>query len=211
MKRKIKKKTILLSISLIICLVVLGSVSFIIISRSLKLESPPAHSTPGNKTESMDNDAWKEMKENDKNKKDTNNIKASLKSDNDFFKSASDSVDLYEKKQHKGNKKKAIIYTVVEEQPGFPGGENARIKFLQGNIRYPEQAKDLGIQGRVFITFVVEVDGSISEVRVVRGIGGGCDEEAIRVIKLMPKWNPGKAKGIPVRVQFNLPIKFTLE
>lgn len=105
----------------------------------------------------------------------------------------------------------AEIFTVVEEQPGYPGGEEARISFLQQNIRYPEEAKELGIQGRVFVTFVVEVDGSITDVRVLRGIGGGCDEEAIRVVRAMPKWVPGKQRGVPVRVQFNLPIKFTLQ
>ena len=105
----------------------------------------------------------------------------------------------------------AEIFTVVEEQPGYPGGEEARIGYLQQNIKYPEEAKELGIQGKVFVTFVVEVDGSISDVRVLRGIGGGCDEEAIRVVKSMPKWVPGKQRGVPVRVQFNLPIKFTLQ
>jgi protein TonB len=105
----------------------------------------------------------------------------------------------------------AEIFTVVEEQPGYPGGEEARISYLQQNIKYPEEAKELGIQGKVFVTFVVEVDGSITDVRVLRGIGGGCDEEAIRVVKSMPKWVPGKQRGVPVRVQFNLPIKFTLQ
>jgi len=105
----------------------------------------------------------------------------------------------------------AEIFTVVEEQPGYPGGEEARIKFLQDNIKYPEEAKELGIQGKVFVTFVVEIDGSITAVNVLRGIGGGCDEEAIRVVKAMPRWVPGKQRGVPVRVQFNLPIKFTLQ
>jgi len=105
----------------------------------------------------------------------------------------------------------AEIFTVVEEQPGYPGGEESRIKFLTDNIKYPEEAKELGIQGKVFVTFVVEIDGSITDVRVLRGIGGGCDEEAIRVVKAMPRWVPGKQRGVPVRVQFNLPIKFTLQ
>ena len=105
----------------------------------------------------------------------------------------------------------AEIFTVVEEQPAYPGGEEARIAYLQQNIKYPEEAKELGIQGKVFVTFVVEVDGTITDVRVLRGIGGGCDEEAIRVVKSMPKWVPGKQRGVPVRVQFNLPIKFTLQ
>ena len=103
------------------------------------------------------------------------------------------------------------IFTVVEEQPGYPGGDEARIKYLQENIKYPEEAKELGVQGKVFVTFVVEVDGSITDVRVLRGIGAGCDEEAIRVVKSMPRWVPGKQRGQPVRVQFNLPIKFTLQ
>jgi protein TonB len=71
-------------------------------------------------------------------------------------------------------------------------------------------ARESSIQGTVYVTFVVERDGSVTDVRVLRGIGGGCDEEAIRVIKAMPKWNPGKQRGKPVRVQFNMPIKFTL-
>ena len=103
------------------------------------------------------------------------------------------------------------IFTVVEESPGYPGGEEARIKFLRENIKYPEEAKELGVQGKVFVTFVVEVDGSISNVRVLRGIGSGCDDEAVRVVKSMPKWVPGKQRGVPVRVQFNLPINFKLQ
>lgn len=104
----------------------------------------------------------------------------------------------------------AEIFMVVEESPSFPGGDEARIKFLQQNIKYPQMARESSIQGTVFVTFVVERDGSVTDVRVLRGIGGGCDEEAIRVIKAMPKWQPGKQRGKPVRVQFNMPIKFTL-
>jgi len=103
------------------------------------------------------------------------------------------------------------IFTVVEESPSFAGGEESRIKFLQQNISYPQVAKEAGIQGTVFVTFVVEVDGSVSDVKVLRGIGGGCDEEAIRVVRSMPKWSPGKQRGRPVRVQFNMPIKFILQ
>ena len=103
------------------------------------------------------------------------------------------------------------IFTVVEQKPSFPGGEAALMRFLGTHIQYPALAKESGIQGRVFINFVVEPDGSIDHVKVLRGIGGGCDEEAIRVVKSMPKWIPGKQRGKPVRVSFNLPIKFTLE
>jgi periplasmic protein TonB len=103
------------------------------------------------------------------------------------------------------------IFMVVESMPEFPGGEPALYKFLAENIKYPQMAKESGIQGRVFVTFVVERDGKVSDVRVLRGIGGGCDEEAIRVVQNMPKWTPGKQRGKSVRVQYNLPVKFTLQ
>jgi protein TonB len=103
------------------------------------------------------------------------------------------------------------IFQVVENMPEFPGGRGALMKYLATNIKYPPYAKEAGIQGRVFINFVVETDGSITAVKVLRGIGGGCDEEAIRVVKSMPKWKPGMQRGKPVRVSFNLPVKFTLQ
>lgn len=103
------------------------------------------------------------------------------------------------------------VYIVVEAMPEFPGGEAAMIKFITKNIEYPRMAKKTGISGRVFLTFVVERDGSISDVQVLRGIGGGCDKEAIRVINMMPYWNPGKQHGKPVRVQYQMPITFTLQ
>lgn len=103
------------------------------------------------------------------------------------------------------------VFMVVEKQPSFPGGEQARMEYLSENIEYPQLARESGIQGTVYVTFVVEKDGSITDVRVLRGIGGGCDEEAIRVVKNMPKWEPGEQRGKPVRVQFNMPIRFTLQ
>ena len=102
------------------------------------------------------------------------------------------------------------IFQVVEDPPGFPGGDEARMRYLQDNIRYPAIAREAGIQGTIFISFVVERDGSITDVQVLRGIGGGCDEEAIRVVRNMPRWTPGKQRGRPVRVQFTMPIRFTL-
>jgi periplasmic protein TonB len=102
------------------------------------------------------------------------------------------------------------VFTLVEEMPQYPGGDNARIKFLQDNIIYPKFAKEAGIQGTTYVTFVVNEDGSVSDVKIARGIGGGCDEEAVRVTRLMPKWEPGRQSGKPVRVQFNMPVKFTL-
>ncbi|MCK5857405.1 MAG: energy transducer TonB [Bacteroidales bacterium] len=102
------------------------------------------------------------------------------------------------------------IFVFVEDQPGYPGGDKARIKYLQENIKFPVMAIESGIQGTVYVTFVVEKDGRITSVKVLRGIGGGCDEEAVRVIKRMPKWKPGKQRGRSVRVQFNMPVRFVL-
>ena len=103
------------------------------------------------------------------------------------------------------------IFYVVESMPEFPGGEEKIYEYLARNLEYPRQANEAGIQGKVFVTFVVESDGSITDIKVLRGIGGGCDEEAVRVVQNMPKWIPGKQRGKPVRVHFNLPIKFTLK
>lgn len=103
------------------------------------------------------------------------------------------------------------VFQVVEVDPEFPGGMEALTKYLSENIKYPEQAKKDKIQGKVYISFVVEKDGSVADAKVLRGIGGGCDEEALRVVNAMPKWTPGKQRNTPVRVQFNLPIVFKLQ
>ncbi|MDR0365104.1 MAG: energy transducer TonB [Bacteroidales bacterium] len=103
------------------------------------------------------------------------------------------------------------IFEIVEKEPSYPGGDAARLTFLKNNIKYPQIAREAGIQGTVFVGFVVERDGSISNVSIVRGIGGGCDEEAIRVAKMMPKWNPGEQRGKAVRVNYRMPIKFILQ
>ncbi len=102
------------------------------------------------------------------------------------------------------------IFRIVEQMPTFPGGEEKLFEYLGKNIKYPAMARDAGISGRVFVTFVVEKNGNITDVAILRGIGGGCDEEALRVVKDMPKWKAGKQRGKPVRVQFNLPIFFNL-
>ena len=99
----------------------------------------------------------------------------------------------------------------AEVMPQFPGGDQAMMKFVAENVQYPQEARDKEISGRVMVGFIVEKDGSVNEVKVVKGIGGGCDEEAIRVVKAMPKWKPGKQKGKPVRVHFLLPITFKLQ
>ena len=108
------------------------------------------------------------------------------------------------------DEKEDEIFVFVEDQPGYPGGDAARIKYLQDNIKFPVMAIEGGIQGTVYVTFVVEKDGRITSVKVLRGIGGGCDEEAVRVIKKMPRWKPGKQRGRAVRVQFNMPVRFVL-
>ena len=102
------------------------------------------------------------------------------------------------------------IFMVVETEPEFPGGYEAMLKFLSDNIVYPQEAKDNKIEGRVIVTFVVEKDGSISSIRVLSDIGSGCGAEVVRVLKLMPKWKPGMQKGQPVRVQYSLPVLFTI-
>lgn len=102
------------------------------------------------------------------------------------------------------------VFTVVEQMPKFPGGEKAMLSYLSNNITYPAAAKKEGIQGRVFVNFIIEKDGRVSEVKILRGIGGGCDEEALRVVSSMPDWEPGMQSGKAVRVSFNLPINFKL-
>lgn len=103
------------------------------------------------------------------------------------------------------------VFTVVEKPPTFVGGHDALVRFLLENIQYPAAAKEKIVQGTVYITFIVEPDGAVTNVKVMRGIGSGCDEEAFRVVSMMPKWNPGEQRGKFVRVQFNLPIKFKLD
>ena len=96
----------------------------------------------------------------------------------------------------------------LEVMPEFPGGNEAMVKFLQENVVYPEKAKEKGISGKTFVSFTIEKDGSISDVKVLRGCDKECDAEAVRVVKSMPKWNPGKVKGQPVRVNFTMPFVF---
>ena len=103
------------------------------------------------------------------------------------------------------------IFQIVEEMPAFPGGEAKLMEYVGKNVKYPQIARESGIKGRVFVSFVVEPDGSVSNVKVLRGIGGGCDEEAMRVVKAMPKWKPGKQRGKAVRVSYMLPVNFQLQ
>lgn len=103
------------------------------------------------------------------------------------------------------------IILVVEEDAEFPGGLEALSKYLAENIKYPQLAKENNITGRVFVSFVVEKNGSVGNIKILRDIGGGCGAEAVRVVKAMPKWKPGKQRGKPVRSQFNLPVNFDLQ
>ena len=103
------------------------------------------------------------------------------------------------------------IFQIVEEMPSYPGGDKALMEYIAKNIKYPQIARESGIQGRVFVGFVVEPDGHVSNVKLLRGIGGGCDEEAMRVIKSMPKWKPGKQRGKAVRVSYQIPVMFKLQ
>lgn len=102
------------------------------------------------------------------------------------------------------------VWVAVEEDPEFPGGLDALSQYLADNIQYPALARENGITGKVFVTFVVEKDGRVGQIKILRDIGGGCGAEAVRVVKAMPKWKPGKQSGKPVRTQFNLPVSFNL-
>ena len=106
--------------------------------------------------------------------------------------------------------KEEQIFVAVEQQPEFPGGTAALMKWLANNVRYPQMALENGISGRVIVKFVVEKDGSVSGVTLVRGVDKDLDREAIRVVKSMPKWQPGKNNGQAVRCYFNLPVNFKL-
>jgi protein TonB len=102
------------------------------------------------------------------------------------------------------------IFTIVEDQPTPDGGMAAFYQFVQKNLKYPAQARRMGIEGKVFVQFVVDKNGQLTEVQAVKGIGAGCDEEAVRVIQGAPKWKPGKQRGRAVKVRMILPITFKL-
>ena len=107
-------------------------------------------------------------------------------------------------------KKSNMVYDVVEVMPQFPGGQIAMLKYIMENIKYPEQAMKEGIQGRVAVSFIVEKDGSISDVKPILSMHPLLNKEAVRVVESMPKWSPGKQNGKPVRVRFNVPVMFKL-
>ena len=102
------------------------------------------------------------------------------------------------------------IFDIVEDQPGPPGGMAAFYKYIGKTMKYPNQARRMGIEGRVFVQFVVDKTGKLTDIRAIKGIGAGCDEEAVRVLKSAPRWTPGKQRGRPVKVRMILPITFKL-
>jgi protein TonB len=108
-------------------------------------------------------------------------------------------------------KEDRTVFEVVEQMPKFPGGDAALMQYLSSNIKYPAIAEENGVQGRVVCTFVVEKDGSITDVKVAKGVDPSLDKEAVRVIRSMPKWIPGRQNGSPVRVKFTVPVTFRLQ
>ncbi|MCK9321056.1 MAG: energy transducer TonB [Bacteroidales bacterium] len=112
--------------------------------------------------------------------------------------------------QEKKTENSDVVFTVVENEAEFPGGVEAMNRFMAENIKYPTLAKQKNIEGKVIISFIVEKNGTLSDIRTIKDIGEGCGDEGVRIVKLMPKWKPAKQKGQPVRQQFLLPISFVL-
>ena len=106
--------------------------------------------------------------------------------------------------------KEEEIFLIVETQPEPEGGMEAFYKFINKNLEYPKQARRMGVEGKVFMQFVVDKDGTLTDIKVLKGIGSGCDEEALRVLKMAPKWKPGKQRGRPVKVRMSIPIVYKL-
>lgn len=115
---------------------------------------------------------------------------------------------IFEPAQDEEVAEKVVLFP--EKQASFPGGKKAWTKFLQKNLTYPNKAKRMGLSGTVFLSFVVNKEGAMSDIRVIREVGGGCDEEALRVIGLSPKWNPGLQRGRPVKSRMNIRVVFSL-
>lgn len=118
-------------------------------------------------------------------------------------------------KNDSANKNGNSVYefVAIEEKPEFPGGDKEMYNFLRKNIQYPQKEKENDIQGKAFVTFVIDTDGSVTNVAIYKGVpeGSGIDAEALRVVKLMPKWKPGKQNGKVVKVRYIMPIRFTLQ
>lgn len=108
------------------------------------------------------------------------------------------------------NQSKEVVFDEVEQMPEYPGGRDSLMTFLMRTVKYPKEAMEKGVQGRVLVKFIIEKDGQVSEPEIVRSVYPALDEEARRVVRCMPKWNPGKQNGKVVRVFFTLPIMFRL-
>lgn len=113
--------------------------------------------------------------------------------------------------QEEEEEEETQVFFIVEDMPEFPGGELALRQFIANAIKYPVIAQENGIQGRVYVTFVVNTDGSITDARIARGVDPSLDKEALRVVNTLPKWKPGKQRGKPVRVSYTVPINFVLQ
>ncbi|MCB2219746.1 MAG: M56 family metallopeptidase [Bacteroidetes bacterium] len=124
---------------------------------------------------------------------------------------AQEEAQLKQKQQQQQLTDKDAVFTVVEKMPTFKGGPEAFAEYFSTNVKYPDIPRKKGIDGTSFVTFIVEKDGSISNVELLRGFNDACDQEAVRVVKAMPAWNPGMEKGKAVRVKFNVPVKFVLD
>jgi TonB family protein len=151
---------------------------------------------------------WKPGKQNGKPVRVSFIIPIIFKLDNDISTAKSDEKENVGQADIKSDGE--VIYQTVDEMPEFPGGVEALMDYVSRNVKYPESAKENNLQGRVLVKFVIEKDGSVSNVEVGRGWGNELDDEAVRVVKAMPKWKPGKQDGKPVRVSFMLPINFKL-
>ena len=116
-------------------------------------------------------------------------------------------MDFEEEEEEDDNK----VFMVVEKMPSFPGGDAALMRYLKKNVKFPTIAQENGIQGRVYVEFVVNKDGRIVDVKILKGVDRHLDEEALRVVRNMPSWEPGEQRGKPVRVSYRLPINFTLK
>lgn len=112
--------------------------------------------------------------------------------------------------QEPNNQETEKVFTWAEEMPEFPGGDSELVRFFSQNLNYPEIAKRAGVEGKVILSFVVDKSGKIIDIKVVKSIGAGCDEEAMRILKIMPSWIPGKQNGNPVLTRINIPVVFKL-
>ena len=119
-------------------------------------------------------------------------------------------IDITPVFQEKEEEVETEVFFIVEEMPEFPGGDKALVRFLASSVNYPVMAQENGVQGTVTVSFVIERDGSVSDVSILRSIDPSLDKEALRVVKTLPRWKPGKQRGKPVRVSYRVPIAFKL-